>query len=55
MKAAQKFLVQILLLIPLGPNYATHVNKLELVQKFAARFVTRRWSDNYDCLLNHLN
>ena len=37
------------------PNYATHVNMLESVQKFAARFVTSRWSDNYDSLLSHLN
>lgn len=37
------------------PNYATHVNKLESVQKFVARFVTSRWSDNYDSLLSHLN
>ena len=36
------------------PNYATHVSKLESVQKFAARFVTGRWSDNYDSLLSHL-
>ena len=36
------------------PNYATHVNKLESVQKFGARFVTRRWSDNYNSLLSHL-
>ena len=36
------------------PNYAIHVSKLESVQKFAARFVTGRWSDNYDSLLSHL-
>ena len=38
-----------------NPNYAIHVNKLEAVQKFAARFVTGRWHDNYDSLLSHLN
>ena len=32
------------------PNYAIHVNKLESVQKLAARFVTGRWHDNYDSL-----
>ena len=37
------------------PNYAIHVNKLESLQKFAARFVTGRWHDNYDSLLSHLN
>ena len=26
-----------------------------LSKKFAARFVTSRWSDNYDSLLSHLN
>ena len=36
------------------PNYAIHVSKLESVQKFAARFVTGRWSDSYDSLLSHL-
>ena len=44
-----------LLLIPLDSNYASHVNKLESVQKFAARFVTRRWSDNCESLLSHHN
>ena len=29
------------------PNYA--INKLESVQKLAARFVSGRWNDNYDC------
>ena len=37
------------------PNYATHVNKLESVQKFTASFVTSKWSDDYDSLLSHLN
>ena len=37
------------------PNYAIHVNKLESVQKLAARFVSGRWNDNYDSLLNRLN
>ena len=36
------------------PNYAIHVSKLESVQKFAARFVTGRWSGSYDSLLSHL-
>ena len=27
-------------------NYAVHANKLESVEKFAAKFVTKRWSDN---------
>ena len=29
------------------PNYSIHVNKLESVQKLAARFVTGKWHDNY--------
>ena len=37
------------------PNYAIHVNKPESVQKLAARFVSGRWNDNYESLLNHLN
>ena len=37
------------------PNYAIHVNKLESFQKLAARFVSGRWNDNYDSLLNRLN
>ena len=37
------------------PNYAIHINKLESVQKLAARFVSGRWNNNYDSLLNHLN
>ena len=37
------------------PNYSIHVNKLESVQKVAARFVTGKWHDNYDSLLSHLN
>jgi len=37
------------------PNNAIHVNKLESVQKLAARFVTGRWHDNYDSLLSLLN
>ena len=37
------------------PNYAVHVNKPESVQKLAARFVSGRWNDNYDSLLNCLN
>ena len=37
------------------PNYVIHVNKLESVQKLAARFVSGRWNDNYDSLLNRLN
>ena len=37
------------------PNYSIHVNKLKSVQKLAARFVTGRWHDKYNCLLSHLN
>ena len=37
------------------PNYAIYVNKLESVQKIAARFVTGRWHYNYDSLLSLLN
>ena len=37
------------------PSYATYVNKLESVQRFAAMVVTKIWYDNYDALFNQLN
>ena len=40
--------------IPTAP-LMSHVSKLESVQKFTSRFVTRRWSENYDFLLSHVN
>ena len=36
------------------PHFSVHSNKLESVQKFAARLVTRNWRGNYDELLLRL-
>ena len=37
------------------PNHSTIIEKLESVQKLAARIVTREWHSNYSTHLNRLN
>ena len=43
------------LFIPLRPKLCHSCQQAGICSKLAAQFVSRRWSDNYDCLLSHSN